>query len=311
MRIFRKHRTAAPAPVPTAPPSVHGPFDAPDRRAVPLVRADVEALVTAYTESDRLTRLAHSVLGSGGTSYARHQAAAVMRAAALAGALGQDTVPMPVPDVDMLEHVHNTLQGHAPGEQLTRDFGLLILKLQALSALCGLNGWHYEHDHEAKTVRWVTPVAAGTAARALPPGSHEGRDTPMSQEVPFGTTARLCEFCSIVAGDDRATVVHEWPDALAILPRRGGVTAGHVLILPRVHVLDASTDPAVTAAVMGYAAELMADMPAANLITSKGAPASQTVFHLHVHVVPRRPGDGLPLPWSPHPAPNPRNGAGQ
>nr|WP_083472580.1 HIT family protein [Kibdelosporangium phytohabitans] len=96
-----------------------------------------------------------------------------------------------------------------------------------------------------------------------------------------------------------ATIVREWKDALAVRPRSGGVHAGHVLILPRVHVPDAGTDPIVTAAVMARAAELMADIPSANLVTSKGAPATQSVYHLHVHVVPREPGDGLPLPWTP------------
>ena len=50
---------------------------------------------------------------------------------------------------------------------------------------------------------------------------------------------------------------------------------------------------------MRRAAELMAERPAANLITSKGREATQSVFHLHVHVVPRAAGDGLPLPWTP------------
>ncbi|WP_251059428.1 MULTISPECIES: HIT family protein [unclassified Streptomyces] len=82
-------------------------------------------------------------------------------------------------------------------------------------------------------------------------------------------------------------------------PRTGGVTEGHVMVLPRVHVHDAGTDPEVTAAVMRRAAELMAELPAANLITSKGVAATQSVFHLHVHVVPRQDGDDLPLPWTP------------
>ncbi|MCL6299515.1 HIT family protein [Streptomyces kronopolitis] len=74
---------------------------------------------------------------------------------------------------------------------------------------------------------------------------------------------------------------------------------GHVVVLPRVHVEDAGTDPEVTGAVMRRIAELMAEHPAANLITSKGEAATQSVFHLHVHVVPRQAGDGLPLPWTP------------
>ena len=106
-----------------------------------------------------------------------------------------------------------------------------------------------------------------------------------------------CAFCDIVTGRGRAVVVREWDDVVAIRPR-GGVAEGHLLVLPRVHVADAGSDPDVTAAVMRRAAELMAEHDDANLITSRGAAATQTVFHLHVHVVPRRPGDGLALPWS-------------
>lgn len=108
-----------------------------------------------------------------------------------------------------------------------------------------------------------------------------------------------CVFCSIVAGQAPATIVREWDDAIAIRPRSGGCTDGHVFVLPRVHVEDAGTDIEVTKAVMGRAAELMAELPAANLITSKGVEATQSVFHLHVHIVPRRDNDDLPLPWTP------------
>jgi diadenosine tetraphosphate (Ap4A) HIT family hydrolase len=112
------------------------------------------------------------------------------------------------------------------------------------------------------------------------------------------STAPGCVFCAIVAGQAPATVVREWDDAVAIRPR-GGVNDRHVLVLPRVHVEDAGTDPDVTAAVHRRAGELLAEHPAGNLITSKGRDATQTVFHLHVHVVPRQAGDGLPLPWTP------------
>lgn len=115
-----------------------------------------------------------------------------------------------------------------------------------------------------------------------------------------------CVFCAIAAGQAPATIVHEWDDTIAIVPR-GGVTDGHVLVIPRTHVPDAGTDPEVTARTMARAAELMAEHPAANIITSRGAAATQTVFHLHVHVVPRQDGDGLPLPWTPQqqiPAPS-------
>ncbi|WP_404869157.1 HIT family protein [Kitasatospora griseola] len=111
--------------------------------------------------------------------------------------------------------------------------------------------------------------------------------------------ATSCVFCAIVAGTASAVVVREWPDAIAIRPRSGGVNPGHLLVIPRAHVADVGTDPVVSAAAMARAAELAAALPAANVITSKGPEATQTVFHLHIHVVPRADGDGLPLPWTP------------
>ncbi|MFI9005512.1 HIT family protein [Streptomyces sp. NPDC053541] len=108
-----------------------------------------------------------------------------------------------------------------------------------------------------------------------------------------------CAFCAIAAGTAPATVVRDWGDVLAIRPRRGGVAEEHLLVIPRVHVEDAGTDPKASGRVMECAAELMAEHPAANIITSKGAAATQSVSHLHLHVVPRTAGDGLPLPWTP------------
>ncbi|WP_432758557.1 RapZ C-terminal domain-containing protein [Streptomyces lydicamycinicus] len=63
-----------------------------------------------------------------------------------------------------------------------------------------------------------------------------------------------CAFCRMAAGTDPAPLVRDWPDAFAIVPRRP-VTPGHLLVIPRRHVRDATTDPAVTAAVMQRAAE--------------------------------------------------------
>ncbi|WP_440072291.1 HIT domain-containing protein [Streptosporangium sp. OZ121] len=108
-----------------------------------------------------------------------------------------------------------------------------------------------------------------------------------------------CTFCEIATGRAPARIVADWDDAIAFTPRSGGATAGHVVVIPRTHVADVGVDPAVTGAVMTRAAELAAGMDDVNVITSKGAAATQTVFHLHVHVVPRRQGDELPLPWTP------------
>lgn len=77
------------------------------------------------------------------------------------------------------------------------------------------------------------------------------------------------------------------------------VVSGHRLFVSRRHVTDASVDPEVTAEVVAaashYAQWQGVDF---NLITSGGSYATQTVFHLHVHYVPRFEGDGLTLPWT-------------
>jgi histidine triad (HIT) family protein len=86
-----------------------------------------------------------------------------------------------------------------------------------------------------------------------------------------------------------------WSDAVAFVPLNP-VTRGHVLIASTAHVEDALADPVATAFVMRRAAE-WATAPC-NLITSVGAEATQTVRHLHIHVVPRSEADGLALPWT-------------
>lgn len=103
-----------------------------------------------------------------------------------------------------------------------------------------------------------------------------------------------CVFCDIVAGRAPAQIVREWDDALAIVPL-GPVVDGHLLVIPKRHVADAASDPDASAAVMRRAAEIV-PWPA-SIITSLGAEATQSVFHLHLHIVPRAADDGLALPW--------------
>lgn len=106
-----------------------------------------------------------------------------------------------------------------------------------------------------------------------------------------------CPFCEINAGRAPATFVHEWSNAIAIVPLNP-VVDGHILVIPKLHVPDFAADPAVAADTMLRAAQLMGstDRPM-NLITSRGRAATQSVFHLHLHLVPRAEGDGLALPW--------------
>lgn len=106
-----------------------------------------------------------------------------------------------------------------------------------------------------------------------------------------------CVFCEIVRDRSAAVRVSEWTDAVAIVPL-DPVVEGHWLVIPRWHVADAGVEPVITGMVMEHAAQLGRAYSDFNLITSVGSAASQTVRHLHVHVVPRCEGDGLKLPWS-------------
>lgn len=108
-----------------------------------------------------------------------------------------------------------------------------------------------------------------------------------------------CPFCAIIRGEADAMMVAAWPDAVAFHPLKP-VTNGHTLVVPTEHVADFIVAPEVTAATMRRAATLADTLPVHqwNLITSCGTDATQTVFHFHIHLVPRRTGDGLALPWT-------------
>jgi len=104
-----------------------------------------------------------------------------------------------------------------------------------------------------------------------------------------------CPFCLIVRGEAPATIVHRWHGALAIVPLNP-VIDGHLLVLPTRHLADFAESPWETGRVMERAASLA--RPPANIITSAGPEATQTIRHLHLHIVPRAFGDGLALPWT-------------
>ena len=106
-----------------------------------------------------------------------------------------------------------------------------------------------------------------------------------------------CVFCEIIAGRAAAAVVHESRDSLVIVPLCP-VVEGHVLVIPRSHVLDAADDPVTAGMAMHDAANYARDrLDEFNIITSAGVAATQSVFHLHLHVVPRAVNDGLMVPW--------------
>lgn len=104
-------------------------------------------------------------------------------------------------------------------------------------------------------------------------------------------------FCEIIGKTASAEIVDEWEESIAIVPLNP-VTDGHILVIPRTHVRDAVSFPDLTALVMKRVALVAGDRAPCNIITSVGEIATQTVFHLHVHIVPRRPNDFLALPWT-------------
>lgn len=110
-----------------------------------------------------------------------------------------------------------------------------------------------------------------------------------------------CPFCGIAAGDeeppDWVLSRDYWPETMAFVPMNP-VVEGHTLIVPKEHVRDFAHGPQVSAQTMRRAAELMrwTNRPM-NVITSRGREATQSVFHLHLHLIPRAENDGLALPW--------------
>jgi histidine triad (HIT) family protein len=114
-----------------------------------------------------------------------------------------------------------------------------------------------------------------------------------------------CLFCKIVAGDIPATKVHEDARTIAFMDINPA-TPGHLLCIPRAHAADLheiSTEDlcAVARTAKAMAGRVVERLGAdgVNVMQSNGAPAWQTVFHYHVHVIPRYAGDPLRLPWTP------------
>lgn len=112
-----------------------------------------------------------------------------------------------------------------------------------------------------------------------------------------------CIFCKIIAGEEPAQFVSDGISSVCIVPLNP-VVPGHIMFIPRTHVADAMDDPKVTSMVMHDAAQITKMFSwrdkryeSVNFITSVGKPATQSVFHLHIHVVPRHVDDGLALPW--------------
>lgn len=106
-----------------------------------------------------------------------------------------------------------------------------------------------------------------------------------------------CPFCA--PNWDNLTILAQPVDNTAVIVPLDPVTPGHVLVIAREHTQDASSDIYVAARLMKGAAQYVRDQAIeANIITSIGRNATQSIMHTHLHIVPRRPHDGLSLPWT-------------
>lgn len=116
-----------------------------------------------------------------------------------------------------------------------------------------------------------------------------------------------CIFCKILDGVLPSTVVDEDERTIAFMDINPA-TRGHALVIPRSHskdllAVDAEDLSAVARAAKRLAGRMHERLGAdgVNLINSCGQLAWQTVFHFHVHVIPRYAGDPMRLPWLPSP----------
>lgn len=112
-----------------------------------------------------------------------------------------------------------------------------------------------------------------------------------------------CVFCRIVAGQIPSTRVYEDEHALAFMDI-GQVNPGHVLVAVKKHAANLfELDDAQAAGVARAAARVARAIEAAfrpegmSVYQANGKAAGQTVFHYHVHLLPRHAGDGMELVW--------------
>lgn len=112
-----------------------------------------------------------------------------------------------------------------------------------------------------------------------------------------------CIFCKIVAGEIPAAKVYEDDLTIAFMDI-GQVNPGHVLVASKRHavtVLDLTAEEAAavmqTAQRIAHAAQQAFAPDGITLFQANGAAGGQTVFHFHMHVLPRHEGDGMALTW--------------
>ena len=114
-----------------------------------------------------------------------------------------------------------------------------------------------------------------------------------------------CIFCKIANGEIPSATLYEDEDFRVILDL-GPASKGHALILPKAHaanIYEISDDMAAKAMIL--AKKMATKMTEAlkcdgfNIVQNNGEPAGQTVFHFHMHLIPRYEGDQMGITWKP------------
>ena len=123
-----------------------------------------------------------------------------------------------------------------------------------------------------------------------------------------------CVFCRIVRGELPCFKLHEDETTLAFMDINPA-SEGHCLVVPKAHHADLMATPpelvgaaAVVARRLAVAVQQVVAPDGLNLVQSNGPGAAQSVRHFHVHVLPRRSGDGLLLNWGLRPGDRERIG---
>ena len=123
--------------------------------------------------------------------------------------------------------------------------------------------------------------------------------------APQPSRAEHCTFCDLIRGAGEVSVCYEDATAIAFMDIQP-VNPGHTLVVPKQHYESLrDTPPEVVTHLFAVAtrlAEVVGEVTRAegmNMVVNSGAAAGQDVFHYHVHVIPRRAGDGfdVPLPF--------------
>lgn len=176
--------------------------------------------------------------------------------------------------------------------------------------ICGCKGECRERDVAKPTVEgWVlAKMEARAAAAEARVVELEGRLREAAGAADAHGLQSLADYCLTEPTTDQKpcpfcdyagpSIMSDAGDVIVIAPI-APVVPGHELVIPRMHVENFTSAPSITARVMEVAAhEAKRWGTDVNLITSKGEAATQTVKHMHVHLIPRRKGDCLKLPWS-------------